>query len=267
MNWVDLNCDLGEGFGAYTIGCDAEIIPLVTSVNIGCGFHGGDPVTMAVAVAMAAEAGVGIGAHPGLPDLLGFGRREMAVSPAEAAAYVTYQVGALAAFCTARGARLSHVKPHGALYNMAARDEALARAIAEAVARVDGDLILLGLSGSALPMAAARAGLRAVSEVFADRAYLADGSLAPRGMPGAVLHDAEAAAARVVRMLTERRVETLDGGEIAVELQSVCVHGDGAEALAFVRGLRGSLQQAGAALLPLAEGLARDGQNTAVSHG
>ena len=186
---VDLNCDLGESFGAYTIGMDEAVIPLITSANVACGYHAGDPLVMAKTVSRCREAGVHIGAHPGFPDLMGFGRRSMNVSPAEAKAYIQYQLGALEAFCRAAGVQMHHVKPHGALYNMAAKDEKLARAIVEGICEVDDRLTLLALSGSEMLLAAEKAGLRAASEVFADRGYQADGTLVPRSKPGAMITD------------------------------------------------------------------------------
>ena len=191
MRHVDLNCDLGESFGAYTLGMDAAVIPHISSANVACGFHASDPVVMAKTVAMAREYGVAVGAHPGYPDLVGFGRRNLNVTPAEAKAMVQYQIGALQAFCTANGVRMQHVKPHGAMYNMAAKDRRLADAICQGIREVDPQLILLGLSGSCLLEAGQEAGLRCASEVFADRAYEDDGSLTPRGQEGAVITDEE----------------------------------------------------------------------------
>ena len=185
---VDLNCDLGESFGAYTIGMDEAVIPLIPSANVACGYHAGDPLVMAKTVARCREAGVHVGAHPGFPDLMGFGRRSMNVSPAEAKAYIQYQLGALSAFCRAAGVLLRHVKPHGALYNMAAKDEKLARAVVEGICEVDDRLILLALSGSEMLLAAEKAGLRAASEVFADRGYQPDGTLVPRTQPLSLIH-------------------------------------------------------------------------------
>src|SRR6185503_7337516 len=193
---IDLNGDVGESFGAYEIGHDAVLIPILTSVNIACGFHAGDPGVMRATVALAHEHGTAVGAHPGFPDLVGFGRREMAATPREVEDFVAYQIGALAAIAAAQGVRLSHVKPHGALYNMAARDAALADAIARATAAVDRSLMLFGLPGSKSLDAARRHGVRAISEAFADRAYRPDGSLVPRSQPGAVIDDAEAVVSR-----------------------------------------------------------------------
>lgn len=248
---VDLNADLGESFGAYKIGNDEQILPLITSANVACGYHAGDPLVMQKTVRLAAENGIAIGAHPGFPDLMGFGRRNIACSPAEAKAYVLYQLGALDAFCRANGAKLKHVKPHGALYNMAAKDKALAAAICEAVAEFDSSLFFLGLSGSEMIAAARETGLQAVSEVFADRAYEENGTLVARTKPGAMIADEEEAIARVVRMVTQGTVTALSGKEIAIEADSVCVHGDGEKALLFVKKIRAALAENGVALAPI----------------
>lgn len=248
MSCVDLNCDLGESFGAYSIGLDAQVIPHVSSVNIACGYHAGDPVVMEKTVALAKQYGVGIGAHPGLPDLMGFGRRPMKVAPAEAAAYVKYQIGALQAFVQAQGLRLQHVKPHGALYNMAAKDEALAKAIAEAVASVDSSIRLMGLAGSLMLAEAKKAGLAVISEVFADRAYNDDGSLVNRRLPGAVIHDAQEAARRAVMMAKEHKVVSANGKEIPLQADSICVHGDNAQAIELVSAIRSALEAEGIAI-------------------
>lgn len=248
---VDLNSDLGESYGRYTIGMDERIIPLVTSANVACGYHASDPVVMQRTVREAKKAGIGVGAHPGFPDLMGFGRREMAVSPAEAKAYTLYQLGALAAFCQAEGVKLQHVKPHGAMYNMAARDYELARAICEAVAEFDRNLIVLALSGGEMVRAAGELGLRTAFEVFADRAYEEDGSLVNRRKPGAMITDEEEAIRRVIRMVKEQKVETITGKNIAIRADSVCVHGDGEKALAFVEKIRRALQEEGVLIQPL----------------
>lgn len=248
MSCVDLNCDLGESFGAYSIGLDAQVIPHVSSVNIACGYHAGDPVVMEKTVALAKQYGVGIGAHPGFPDLMGFGRRPMKVAPAEAAAYVKYQIGALQAFVQAQGLRLQHVKPHGALYNMAAKDEALAKAIAEAVASVDSSIRLMGLAGSLMLAEAKKAGLAVISEVFADRAYNDDGSLVNRRLPGAVIHDAQEAARRAVMMAKEHKVVSANGKEIPLQADSICVHGDNAQAIELVSTIRSALEAEGIAI-------------------
>lgn len=248
MSCVDLNCDLGESFGAYTIGLDAQVIPHVSSVNIACGYHAGDPVVMEKTVALAKEHGVAIGAHPGFPDLMGFGRRPMNITPAEAGVYVKYQMGALLAFVKAQGLKLQHVKPHGALYNMAAKDEALAKAIAQSVASVDSNIRLMGLAGSLMLKEAEKAGLPVISEVFADRAYNDDGSLVNRKLPGAVIHDAQQAAARAVMMAKEHKVISINGKEIHLQADSICVHGDNAQAIELVCTIRSALQAEGIAI-------------------
>ena len=253
MYKVDLNSDLGESFGAYTVGMDEAVIAHVSSANIACGFHAGDPLVMERTVAACRAAGVAAGAHPGFPDLLGFGRRSMACSPREVKAYIQYQMGALLAFAAAQGIRLQHVKPHGALYNMAAKDPELARAVAQAVAEVDREVILLGLAGSEMLKAGREAGLRTACEVFADRAYRADGSLVPRGTPGAVLHDRDEAIERTVRMVTQGKVTALTGEEIAIEAHSVCVHGDNPSAVEFVRDIRARLEREGVCVVPIAQ--------------
>ncbi len=250
MIFADLNSDLGESYGAYTIGADDEIIPLVSSVNIACGWHAGDPLVMQKAVALAKRYGVSIGAHPGYPDLMGFGRRNMNASPAEIKAYIQYQVGALSAFCRAAGVRLHHVKPHGAMYNMAGADIKLARAVAEAVAEIDDKLVLLALSGSEMIRAANEIGLPCASEVFADRHYEEDGSLRARSKPDSVIHDEEECIARVLRMVTEGKVKAVTGRDIAIRADSICVHGDTPEALRFIRRIRDTLTENGAAIKP-----------------
>ena len=243
MYQIDLNCDLGESFGAYTMGMDEQVIPYISSANVACGFHASDPVVMAKTVRLAKESGVHVGAHPGLHDLLGFGRRNMNISPTEAKASVQYQIGALMAFCRANGITLSHVKPHGALYNMAGKDIALASAICEGMKEVDSNLTLLALSGSKMIEAARKTGLKAASEVFADRAYEEDGSLVPRSKEGAMIEDEEEAISRVIRMVKEKRVRTITGKDIAIQADSVCVHGDGAKALIFVRKIKEALER------------------------
>lgn len=250
---IDLNCDLGESFGAYTIGLDEDILPHISSANVACGFHASDPVVMAKTVALCKAAGVAVGAHPGYPDLQGFGRRNLSVSPKELKAMVQYQIGALQAFCTANGVSIQHVKPHGAMYNMAGKDESLAMAICEGILEVDQNLILLGLSGSKLLEAAGKAGLKAVSEVFADRAYREDGSLVPRGMPGAMIEEEDKAVARVIRMAKEGLVTANTGRDISIRADSVCVHGDSPGALIFVQKIRTGLRTAGITVAPVRE--------------
>ena len=242
---IDLNSDLGESFGAYTIGKDSEIIPLISSANIACGFHAGDSSVMKKTVELCKENAVAIGAHPGYPDLLGFGRRGMNVSPADVKAMITYQVGALDAFCRSSSLSLQHVKPHGALYNAAGKDMKLAEAICEAIFKFDPSLILMGLSGSCMAKAAANIGLPFASEVFADRAYEEDGSLVARTKPGAMITDEDEAVSRVITMIKEHKVKTITGKEIELEPQSVCVHGDSDKALAFVKKIRSALESEG----------------------
>jgi len=251
MKRIDLNADLGESFGAYTIGMDEEILRSVTSANVACGFHAGDPTVMARTVHLAKEAGVAVGAHPGFPDLQGFGRRNLAMSPGEAASCVIYQVGALRAFLSAEGMRLQHVKLHGALYNMAAADYELSRAICDSIRKIAPDAVFLGLSGSRMLEAARDAGLQTAGEVFADRAYNDDGSLVSRRLPGAVLHDPEEAIARTVRMVTEGKVRSINGRDLPIRADSVCVHGDNESALVFVRRIREALEQAGVSVCPI----------------
>lgn len=244
---LDLNCDMGEGFGAYTMGNDIEILDHVTSVNIACGFHAGDPPTMRRIVAAALAKGVAIGAHPGLPDLQGFGRRAMQISPAEAYAMVVYQVGALAGFAQAAGGRLNHVKPHGALYNMAVKDRSLADAIAQAVFDIDPKLVFFGLAGSEMINAANALGLRSACEVFADRSYQDDGSLSQRGTAGAMIEDAEQSLAQVRQMLTGS-VRAVSGLNVAVRADTLCLHGDQPGALEFARHIRSALTADGVTL-------------------
>ena len=250
---IDLNCDLGESFGAYTIGMDEKVIPLITSANVACGFHASDPVVMDRTVKLAAKSGVMIGAHPGFPDLQGFGRRQMNLSPNEVRTSVMYQVGALKAFCKAYGVCLQHVKPHGALYNMAGKDAKLAEAIVEGIASVDSTLILLGLSGSEMLKAAESKGLPFAKEVFADRAYEEDGSLVARSKEGSMITDEDEAVSRVIRMIKEKKVKAITGKDINIDAQSVCVHGDGAKALAFVSKIRIALEYEEIEISPLSK--------------
>lgn len=242
---IDLNCDLGESFGAYKIGMDEQVVPNITSANIACGFHAGDPMVMNRTVALCKKYSVGVGAHPGFADLQGFGRRNMDISPEDAKNIVIYQVGALQGFCRANGVEFKHVKPHGALYNMAGRDICLARAICEGIRQVDEGLKILALSGSCMVDAAKDMGITAVSEVFADRAYMPDGSLVPRNHEGAMITDEEEAIARVIRMAKEGCVRAIDGSDIEIIADSVCVHGDGEKALNFVSRIHRSLEEAG----------------------
>lgn len=245
MYRVDLNSDLGESFGRYTIGMDDKIIPLITSANVACGYHASDPVVMNKTIEMARKAGIRVGAHPGFPDLMGFGRRNMNVSPAEAKAYVLYQLGALDAFCKVHGMKMQHVKPHGALYNMAAKDYALSKAICEAIREYDDSLIVMALSGGELVRAAKDLGLRVAREVFADRAYEEDGTLVARTKAGAMITDEEEAIRRVIRMVKEQKVTAITGNDVPIQADSICVHGDGEKALAFVERIRKTMEEEG----------------------
>lgn len=242
---LDLNCDMGEGFGVYSAGDDAALLAHVTSANIACGFHAGDPGTMARTVRLAKKHGVAVGAHPGLPDLQGFGRREMALSADEAYEAVVYQIGALQGVAAAAGTRLAHVKPHGALYNMAARDARLSEAIARAVRDVDPSLILYALAGSVTVQAARGLGVPVACEVFGDRSYQDDGTLTARRLPGAMITDLQQAVAQVRRMVHDGYVRSLSGREIPIEAHTVCLHGDQPGALEFVIGLSGALRADG----------------------
>lgn len=232
---VDLNSDVGESFGAYRMGNDEEILQYVTSANIACGFHAGDPGVMKKTVRLAMQHQVAIGAHPGLPDLQGFGRRELVVSPEEAYDMVIYQVGALWAFVQAEGGQLHHIKPHGALYNMAAVNARLAEAIAEAVYKIHPQLILYGLAGSELIKAGKKLGLHTANEVFADRTYQPDGTLTSRKLPNALISDLSQAVAQVIGMVKEGKVATVQGKEISIIADTICIHGDGPHAVAFAR--------------------------------
>jgi UPF0271 protein len=242
---IDLNADLGESFGAWRMGDDAGVMPWITSANIACGFHAGDAVTMRRALALCIEHGVAIGAHPSLPDLQGFGRREMRISTDEVYAQTLYQIGALHALTKACGGTLHHVKPHGALYNMAARDPGLATAIASAVRDFDPTLILVGLAGSALVDAGRDVGLPVLGEGFCDRRYRSDGSLAPRSEEGAVFDDPEAAVAQALSIATSGEAFASDGSRVRVQADTLCVHGDRAGAAGFAKALRQALENAG----------------------
>ncbi|MDR1579991.1 MAG: LamB/YcsF family protein [Synergistaceae bacterium] len=250
---VDMNSDLGEGFGVWEIGDDEAVISLVSSANIACGYHAGDPSVMRRAVGICAERGVAVGAHVSYPDMLGFGRRNMACSPQEVYDYCLYQIGALGAFCRARGVALRHVKPHGALYNQAARDARLAGAVARAVRDSGDGIILMGLARSELEPAATETGVRFASEAFADRTYMSDGSLMPRSMEGAVIHDAELSARRAVRMVTLGTVTAGDGTEIDLKPDTICLHGDSKGAVDMARAVREALVSAGVKIRPLKE--------------
>ncbi len=253
MPSIDLNSDLGESFGRWTLGHDADVMRSITSANVACGYHAGDPGIMRETVRLARDHGVAVGAHPAFPDLVGFGRRNMAASPAEVENFVLYQLGALAAMAGAEGVTLQHVKPHGALYNMAIRDRALSEAIARAVAAFDKALILFGLPGSELLKAGTAAGLAVAAEGFADRSYEPDGSLTPRARPGAVIHDVDEVVARAVRMARDGVVTAVNGTEIAMQVRTMCTHGDTPGSHELTRQLRDGLERAGITVKAVAD--------------
>ncbi len=248
---VDLNCDLGESFGRYTLGLDDQVIPHVSSVNIACGMHAGDPVVMNKTVALAKQAGVAIGAHPGYPDLQGFGRRDMGLSPDEAYAFVLYQIGALDAFCRANGTKLRHVKPHGQLYNRCAKDPEVAGTVAQAVLDYDPELVLVGLAGGVLLDVGAQLGLRTAGEFFTDRNYNPDGSLVSRSDPQALITDEEFAIERVCQAVSTGTIDAVDGQPLHVSADTICVHGDNLHALEFVIRCRAALRAQGIGIKPV----------------
>lgn len=248
---IDLNCDMGESFGAYHIGADEEVFPYITSANVACGFHGGDPAVMRRTLARARQRGVAVGAHPGFPDLIGFGRRNLDATPDEIYDMVVYQVGALLGFARAASMPLQHVKAHGALYNMAAVKRELASAIASAVRDVDPKLVLFGLPGSHLISEGKAAGLDTAGEAFADRNYMPDGTLVSRRRPDAQVHDADEAVARAIRMVTEGKVGAIDGTDIDIDARTICIHGDGPHAAQFAEQLRSGFEDAGIEVAPL----------------
>ena len=248
---LNLNSDLGESFGAWPMGSDKAMLSIVNSANVACGYHGGDPLVMLKTVELAKANGVSIGAHPSFPDLQGFGRRRMDIPPAELEAMIIYQIGALQACACAHGSKVTHVKPHGALSNIASADRKVAEVVASAVHRVDPSLILLATAASQMSQAGRAMGLPVVEEVFADRAYLDDGNLVPRSQPGAMIHGAEASLAHVLRMVEENALISITGKRIPVNPQSICVHGDNADAVATARALRDGLAAAGFELVPI----------------
>ena len=248
---VDLNSDLGESFGRYRIGADEALMQYITSANVACGYHAGDPLVMERTVRLAVERGVGIGAHPSFPDLLGFGRRAMQLSSEEIENCILYQVGALAGFARAAGVELAHVKPHGALYNMAAKDVELAKAIVHGIARFSEELIMVCLAGSAMVEAAQEAGLRVAREGFADRAYNPDGTLRSRKLPGALIEDSRLAAERAIRMVRDGVVVAYTGEEVPLRVDTICVHGDTPAAVEMAKTIRGELEAAGIEVVPM----------------
>lgn len=245
MKRIDLNCDMGESYGVYTLGFDQDAMPHVTSINVACGFHASDPVNMMNTVKLAKKYGVAVGAHPSFPDLVGFGRRVMAASLEEIKADVTYQIGALWAFCLAEGVKMQHVKVHGALYNVAEKDVAVATAIAEAIKAVDPGLYMLCLANSSMVTGAKNAGVKYVEEAFADRAYTSQGNLVSRKQEGAVIHDVDLVAQRVLSMVKNGSVTAIDGTEVPINAQTICVHGDTPGAVAMIKKIREKLDQDG----------------------
>ena len=257
MKQIDLNCDMGESFGAYKLGMDEKIIRHITSANIACAWHAGDPLVMDRTVKMAVENGVGVGAHPGYPDLMGFGRRNMACTPEEIRLYMTYQIGALKAFCDANHTRLRHVKPHGALYLTAVENADVARAVAESIVGVDSDLFyvaLAGKKGELMTRIGSEMGLRVAFEAFPDRAYTPEGTLQSRKEPGAVIKEPEVVVERALRMVLEKRVIAVDGSSIPLEANTLCVHGDTPTAVELTKGIRKALESEGVELSPMGGG-------------
>lgn len=242
---IDLNCDMGEGFGPWPMGNDALLMQYITSANIACGFHAGDPVIMRQTVRLALKYHIAIGAHPGFPDLQGFGRREIKMSPEEVFAMTLYQIGALQAIVRAEGGALHHVKPHGALYNLAAKDRKLADAIAHATQQSGTNLVLYGLSGSALIEAGKAIGLRTASEVFADRSYQDDGSLTPRSQANALIEEPAKAVAQAMQMVRQQSVASVNGKIIILDAETICLHGDGAHALEFATAIHAAFKDSG----------------------
>lgn len=253
MKTIDINCDMGESFGVYKITTDDAVMNFISSANIACGFHAGDPMVMRKTVKLALENGVGVGAHPGFPDLMGFGRREMKLSLDEIETSVIYQVGALMGMVRSEGGTLQHVKPHGMLYNMAVKDNKIAEAIARGIAKVDSNLILVALASSEFAEAGKKVGLKVANEVFADRGYNADGSLVARGTPGAFIKDPKIAAQRVVKMVKEGKVEAIDGTVISFQADTVCLHGDNPEVVTFVQTISQALDSEGIKLTPMGQ--------------
>lgn len=253
MAHIDLNSDLGESFGPWPMGDDAAMLDIVTSANVACGFHAGDPAGILTTLQRATERGVAVGAHPGYRDLVGFGRRNMTPSADELTADVIYQIGALQALARAAGTKVRYVKPHGALYNTIAQDPVQAAAVIEALTRTAPDLPLMALAGSPIVEQARKAGLTVICEAFADRAYLPNGALAPRSLAGSVIHDPELISARILRMINEQVIEAVDGTLVPIEAQSICVHGDNSAAVAIAGHLRSSLTAAGVTLKAFAE--------------
>ena len=253
--FIDLNADMGESYGRWKLGVDEEIMPYLSSANVACGFHGGDPHVMRKSVELAIKHGVAIGSHPSLPDLMGFGRRVMDVTPQELKDYLCYQTGALREFCRAAGVELQHTKPHGILYSMIEKDEPLATAVAESARESGRDLILMALGSGNYDRLARKMGVRVASEGFADRAYNVDLTLVSRKLPGSLITDPQKAAAQAVKMAMESKVRTIDGVEIDISVQTICCHGDTPGAQHIVRAVREALDRAGCQVKPLREWL------------
>lgn len=243
MHYIDINCDMGESFGAYKIGNDEKVVEFISSANIACGFHAGDPIVMDKTVKICLEHNVSIGAHIGFQDLSGFGRRNMDVDLKEVYAMTVYQIGALNAFVKSYGGRLSHVKPHGALYNMAAKSESLSKAISEAIYKVNPELLLFGLAGSELIVQGEKVGLRAANEVFADRTYTDEGILTPRKNKNALINKEEEALKQVINMIKNNKVISVNGKEIDIKADTICIHGDGEKAIEFARNIKRELEK------------------------
>ncbi len=260
---IDLNSDVGEGFGVYSLGHDGELMRYITSINLACGFHAGDPRLIRKTITLAKELNVKVGAHPGFPDLIGFGRREMHLEPEEIRDLLVYQIGAIMAFSQAVGIKIQHVKPHGALYNMAARDLELARAVAAACAEVDRNLILVGLHGSALVKAGRELSLKVAQEAFLDRAYKDDGSLVPRNIPGSVITDPEEIIRRAVS-IAQGQVTTITGKTMRISAETICLHSDTPGVTALAKLVRDGLEAAGARLTPMEEVLAGKEDNNSL---
>jgi len=254
MSVIDLNSDLGESFGAWTMGLDEDVMNHISSANIACGWHAGDAEIMVKTVRAAKAKGVAVGAHPGYPDLLGFGRRNMTCTPDELYAYTLYQTGALKTICESEGIELQHVKPHGAMYNQAAKDPKLAEAIVRAVKNTGKGIILMGLANSAFETAAKELGVPFAAEAFADRGYMPDGSLVPRNQPGAFVHDPDEAAARMVKLVKEGTLTTPDGRTLKLNARSICMHGDNPAAVKMAEVVRAAMEKNGIAVKPLKPG-------------
>lgn len=247
---IDLNCDMGESFGTYVLGYDEQAMPYVTSINVACGFHASDPSNMLKTVRAAKKYGAAIGAHPAFPDLVGFGRRAIAASQQEIYADVLYQIGALMSICRSEGLTLQHVKAHGALYNLAEKDIGIATAIAEAIKSLGIDLYMLCSCGSAMVKAAQNVGIKYVEEAFADRAYTKEGTLVPRSQPGSVIHDIQEVAERVMNLVQTGTVKAIGGSKVALQAQTICVHGDTPGAVDMIKEIRARLDKAGIDVLP-----------------